>query len=566
MAYIDLLTGRGLWRPVLNAARAMSASGGPTPPFTTLSVSKPATHVTHVELRRPENDNSMNMPFWSEMIDCFNQIAQDPECRVVVFSGRVLWKIKARVREAQEQKAQRQAAMLGVSAVQPLEGLIQQPLQHFNRKNAKIFSQRFFVNEAHWKRPHGPVFLYIGGEGLLSKFSVLAGHHVSMAGQHGALLVALEHRFYGQSIISLGTQDLQHLSSQEALADLAAFRQHITQKYNLTCRNVWISFGGSYAGALSAWFRGKFPHLVYGAVASSAPVQAKLDFSAYNLVVGRSLGDESVGGSERCVMAVRESFATLEAALLGGNETQVGKDFCCCETPKSPEDQAELLKNVADIFMGTVQYNEEVGLLTITRLCDIMTEAQAEGEEAYHRLVKLAENYRSMEKESCMEVSWAKTLQYLNKTTDESFGYRQWFYQTCTEFGFYQTCEDSSCLFSRMMTLQSQTQLCPLLFNIPQHTLPANIDFTNQYYGGDQPQTHRVLYVNGDIDPWMALSVVRNGTGEDKYRAVLIQGSAHCADMNSLRTSDRTSLKQAREEIEGRVSAWLKSAALEYRD
>ncbi|KAL7851474.1 hypothetical protein AOLI_G00218300 [Acnodon oligacanthus] len=65
----------------------MSSSGGPTPPFTTLSVSKPATHVTHVELHRPENDNSMNMPFWSEMIDCFNQISQDPECRVVVFSG-----------------------------------------------------------------------------------------------------------------------------------------------------------------------------------------------------------------------------------------------------------------------------------------------------------------------------------------------------------------------------------------------------------------------------------------------------------------------------------------------
>ncbi|XP_036412319.1 thymus-specific serine protease [Colossoma macropomum] len=483
-------------------------------------------------------------------------------------SGRVLWKIKARVREAQEQRAQGQAAMLGVSAVQLLEGLIQQPLQHFNRKNAKTFPQRFFVNEAHWNRPHGPVFLYIGGEGLLSKFSVLAGHHVSMAGQHGALLVALEHRFYGQSIIpgGLETQDLEHLSSQEALADLAAFHQHISQKYNLTCRNVWISFGGSYAGALSAWFRGKFPHLVYGAVASSAPVQAKLDFSAYNLVVGHSLRDESVGGSEKCVKAVRESFALLEAALLGGNETQVGKDFRCCETPKSPEDQAELLQSVADIFMGTVQYNEEVGPLTITRICDIMTEDQAEGEEAYHRLVKLSENYRSMEKKSCLEVSWAKTIQYFNQTTDESFGYRQWFYQTCTEFGFYQTCEDSSCLFSHMRTLQTQTQLCLLLFNISQHTLPANIDFTNQYYGGDQPQTHRVLYVNGDIDPWMTLSIVRNGTGEDKHRAVLIRGSAHCADMNPLRSSDRTSLKQARKEIEGCVSAWLKSAAQEYRD
>ncbi|XP_072525175.1 delta(3,5)-Delta(2,4)-dienoyl-CoA isomerase, mitochondrial [Salminus brasiliensis] len=77
---------RGLWRPALTAVRAMSASG-PTPPFTTLSVSKPATHVTHVELHRPEKRNAMNKAFWSEMVDCFNQIAVDPECRVVVLSG-----------------------------------------------------------------------------------------------------------------------------------------------------------------------------------------------------------------------------------------------------------------------------------------------------------------------------------------------------------------------------------------------------------------------------------------------------------------------------------------------
>ncbi|XP_036412187.1 delta(3,5)-Delta(2,4)-dienoyl-CoA isomerase, mitochondrial-like [Colossoma macropomum] len=78
---------RGLWRPALNAVRAMSASGGPTPPFTTLAISQPATHITHVELHRPEKRNAMNQAFWSEMVDCFNQIAQDPECRVVVFSG-----------------------------------------------------------------------------------------------------------------------------------------------------------------------------------------------------------------------------------------------------------------------------------------------------------------------------------------------------------------------------------------------------------------------------------------------------------------------------------------------
>ncbi|XP_057207656.1 delta(3,5)-Delta(2,4)-dienoyl-CoA isomerase, mitochondrial-like [Triplophysa rosa] len=77
---------QGLLIPVLNAVRGMS-TGSSTPPFTTLSISRPADTITHVEFCRPEKRNAMNKAFWSEMVDCFNQIAEDKECRVVVFSG-----------------------------------------------------------------------------------------------------------------------------------------------------------------------------------------------------------------------------------------------------------------------------------------------------------------------------------------------------------------------------------------------------------------------------------------------------------------------------------------------
>ncbi|XP_037317852.2 thymus-specific serine protease [Pungitius pungitius] len=474
-------------------------------------------------------------------------------------AGRILGRIKERVRNLSLQAA-------GGPLRRVKEGRIHQPLDHFDRLDLGTFPQRFFVNEAYWRRPDGPVFLYIGGEGPISESSVLAGHHVDMAEEHGALLLALEHRFYGDSINpdGLKTENLSGLSSQQALADSAAFHQHISQSFGLSRRNTWIVFGGSYAGALSAWFRGKFPHLVYGAVASSAPVRAKLDFSAYSSVVGSSLANEAVGGSEKCLVAVREAFAAA-GSLMGGNASRVAADFGCCQVPKNLDDQIELMQNLADIVMGTVQYNEEGVLMSINELCGVMTNtsgATLEETRPYDRLVKLAQIYRSSSEEACLDISHEKTVAALMDTAVHSGrrAERQWTYQTCTEFGFYQTCEDASCPFSRSVTLSSQTELCLLLFGISQHSLPERVAFTNAYYGGDHPHTHRVLYVNGGVDPWRALSVVEEG---EEARTVLIEDAAHCADMAGRRAADRRSLREARQEIEEHVVGWLKMAALE---
>ncbi|XP_044057224.1 thymus-specific serine protease isoform X1 [Siniperca chuatsi] len=489
--------------------------------------------------------------------------------------GRILRKIKERVRNLQLKEAKQHLLTHTVSGHQPLqhvkEGRIHQQLNHFNRQDVSTFPQRFFVNEAYWQCPDGPVFLFIGGEGPIFEFDVLGGHHVDMAEKHGALLLVLEHRFYGDSINpdGLKTENLADLSSQQALADLAVFHQYISQSFNLSHRNTWISFGGSYSGALSAWFRGKFPHLVYGAVASSAPVRAKLDFSAYTNTVGLSLMNEAVGGSKKCLAGVREAFAAVEAALMGGNASQVAVDFGCCQIPKDLDDQIELMQNLADIVMGTVQYNEEGVLMSINELCSVMTnksEADDQDIEAYNRLVKLAQIYYSTSEEPCLDISHEKTVKDLMDTSLHSGrrAERQWTYQTCTEFGFYQTCEDATCPFSGMLTLQAQTEVCPMLFGISHHSLPGRIAFTNNYYGGDNPHTHRVLYVNGGIDPWKELSVVQDRAEEgEEAQTIFIKDTAHCADMMSGRVTDRCSLKRAREEIEKHVVSWLKMAAQE---
>ena len=87
---------------------------------------------------------------------------------------------------------------------------------------------------------------------------------------------------------------LRYLNSEQALADLAAFRNAMTKKFNLTS-SKWISFGGSYPGSLSAWFRLKYPHLVnglYQVISSFMPKSVKLKNPRESVISAVLLGSK----------------------------------------------------------------------------------------------------------------------------------------------------------------------------------------------------------------------------------------------------------------------------------
>jgi len=65
--------------------------------------------------------------------------------------------------------------------------------------------------------------------------------------------------------------------------------------------------------------------------------------------------------------------------------------------------------------------------------------------------------YRARENVPCLDVSHEKLVLELTNTKASS-SYRQWFYQTCTEFGF---CEYyiNSTLFDPSLTSGSQTNI-----------------------------------------------------------------------------------------------------------
>jgi len=110
-----------------------------------------------------------------------------------------------------------------------------------------------------------------------------------MAQKYNARVFVLEHRYYGlsQPFDNLETKNLRWLNSEQALEDLANFIVWAKSDAGLGIgpNRPWVCIGGSYPGALSAWFRMKYPHLVVGAWASSAVIHAIDDFYQFDEVI-----------------------------------------------------------------------------------------------------------------------------------------------------------------------------------------------------------------------------------------------------------------------------------------
>ena len=142
----------------------------------------------------------------------------------------------------------------------------EQRLDHFSQEETRTWAQRYFVNNKYFDGS-GPVFLCVGGEGseltpdVVETGTVHCAVMVELAKQVGGLILALEHRYYGESqpVSDLSTANLKWLTSKQALGDVAQFHDYISKIYNLTDKNRWVTFGGSYPGMLAAWARIKYP-------------------------------------------------------------------------------------------------------------------------------------------------------------------------------------------------------------------------------------------------------------------------------------------------------------------
>nr|POF19211.1 lysosomal pro-x carboxypeptidase [Quercus suber] len=129
---------------------------------------------------------------------------------------------------------------------------------NFNPKSYQTFQQRYLINDTFWGGAHSnaPIFVYTGNEGDVEWFAQNTGFMFEKAPHFKALLVFIEHRFYGKSIPFGGHKDvaysntstLGYLSSTQALADYATVITDLKKNLSATDCPV-VVFGGSYGGS-----------------------------------------------------------------------------------------------------------------------------------------------------------------------------------------------------------------------------------------------------------------------------------------------------------------------------
>lgn len=169
-----------------------------------------------------------------------------------------------------------------------------QPLNHFvPRGRSPSYQQRYCVyDDFAENNSTSPILFYTGNESPVEQYINHTGLMWELAPLLKARVVFVEHRYEGESLPNVSSDCLSYASTIQALADYAKILEDNLNPHN---KAPVFSFGGSYGGMLSAWFRMKYPHLVAGAIAASAPTAAfpqsamtKIDWAAQVLASGLS--------------------------------------------------------------------------------------------------------------------------------------------------------------------------------------------------------------------------------------------------------------------------------------
>ncbi|KAI5652118.1 serine carboxypeptidase s28 domain-containing protein [Phthorimaea operculella] len=441
-----------------------------------------------------------------------------------------------------------EAVHIGTKAVKTK--WIVQPLDHFDKKEKRTWVMRYFENLEFWK-PNGPIFLFIGGAGEASPYFLTLGIIHELAYETKGAMFGSEHRYYGKSIpldTSIDTENFKYLSSRQALADLAHLLKAI--KYSpkfkdSACKVVVI--GGSYPGNLAAWMRLLYPNIVDAAIASSAPVFAKKDFYEYIETVS---DDYEKHGQDGCHDKIREVFQRYDSLFTTeeGLKQLKSEEMICEDTDmtKNRNKMMFFMDKVSE-FMIRAQYGS---LAHIHSHCSMIINSSR---VASPRVAEDNEPGFWRNETACFDYDYYGMI---DKMRDIDW-LMSWLYQTCTEFGFFQSTNSDDHPFTKNIPLEIYYKMCAEIFgpDFDEENIDKGIEETNSFYGGVHPVVSKVVFVNGAMDPWSRLGIIQDISHDAPAR--VIKNINHCRDLFSYRIGDPEELEKIKVFVKYMIKEWI---------
>jgi len=184
------------------------------------------------------------------------------------------------------------------------------------------------------------------------------------------------------------------------------------------------------------------------------------------------------------------------------------------------------------MIQGAVQGNNPDAGFPVNSLCSILINSSATS--YLGRLVDYAKTQGG-----CVDVDTYGDVEVAGAD-------RSWTWQTCIEYGFFQT-DTLSQIFGNTLGLNFFTDICKKVFR-DQFTNVPDVNLTNYRFGGlKQDQSSWIMFSNGLQDPWGSNLGINVPLSPNLF--VSLSTSAHCAAYHQPNSNDPSNLIQSRLEI-----------------
>jgi lysosomal Pro-X carboxypeptidase len=416
------------------------------------------------------------------------------------------------------------------------------------------FSMRYLVNDDEWKGNNAPIFFYAGNEGDITGFANNTGVMYELAYDMAALVVFAEHRYYGESKID-GNSNYDFLSAEYALADYAEFITWLKteSQWEGATESPVIVFGGSYGGMLAAWMRQKYPWIVTGAWAASAPVAwfANLtDCNAYDL----KCTADFAAASPACPINIRRSWDVLDAyGKTAEGLQQLTEIFNLCSPLTNVRDLTSELENAwGSVAMVNYPYPtaflEYLPAWPVSVICSYLNTTDLTDEQLLVQIAAAANVFYDYPgTQPCFNISQGEI------GLDDSV----WFFQACTEMIMPMCSNNKTSMFApKEWRLREFEAYCKAYFRPIGSTPRPNWAIT-QFGARDVLASSNIIFSNGELDPWAAGGVTDN-MDNPSLHIIKVQYGAHHLDLRGSHPADPAPVTAARAQEMDIVKQWVK--------